>query len=320
MKKKNIFRVLGLVIIGFILIVLVDSVCSKYFKTRPLIAKREIAYYNSDDKNMVPLELGIVYKSLFADVYYCDTTVDTYDSEYHMEREQKVIRYYLKKGEKFTCKSSISYYPGDKGIKDYVDMDNPSDMEYIKSIAGDLYSQKLDRLYDINNKMGVMIYNLLGYPIDDEYRDVYMFDINDFSKDPVKLLIEGFDMKWRSGNYKSSESGNIFSFYYSCGYKEYFGNGGKYSMDDCMENKDTSGIYVFRVKGINDYEKINFYKEDNSYLEEYPESYFSIQEVINDTEMIIKYVLTKNKQTEVDKIIYVKWNFITDKSEEVEYE
>ena len=171
MKKKKIFRVLGLVIIGFILIVLVDFVCSKYFKTRPLIAKREIAYYNSDDKNMMPLELGIVYKSLFADVYYCDTTVDTYDSEYHMEREQKVIRYYLKKGEKFTCKSSISYYPGDKGIKDYVDMDNPSDMEYIKSIAGDLYSQKLDRLYDINNKMGVMIYNLLGYPIDDEYRE-----------------------------------------------------------------------------------------------------------------------------------------------------
>ena len=36
--------------------------------------------------------------------------------------------------------------------------------------------------------------------------------------------------------------------------------------------------------------------------------------------MIIKYVLTKNKQTEVDKIIYVKWNFITDKSEEIEYE
>ena len=320
MKKKNIFRVLGLVIIGFILIVFVDFVCSKYFKPRPLIAKREIAYYNSDDKNMVPLELGIVYKSLFADVYYCDTTVDTYDSEYHMEREQKVIRYYLKKGEKFTCKSSISYYPGDKGIKDYVDMDNPSDMEYIKSIAKDLYSQKLDRLYDINNKMGVMIYNLLGYPIDDEYRDVYMFDINDFSKDPVKLLIEGFDMKWRSGNYKSSESGNIFSFYYSCGYKEYFGNGGKYSMDDCMKNKDTSGIYVFRVKGINDYEKINFYKEDNSYLEEYPESYFVIEKVINDTEMIIKMILTKNKQEEPYKITYIKWNFITNKSEEVEYE
>lgn len=320
MKKKNIFRVLGLVIIGFILIVLVDFVCSKYFKTRPLIAKREIAYYNSDDKNMVPLELGIVYKSLFADVYYCDTTVDTYDSEYHMEREQKVIRYYLKKGEKFTCKSSISYYPGDKGIKDYVDMDNPSDMEYIKSIAKDLYNQKLDGLYDVNNKMGVMIYNFLGYPINTRYQDVYMFNINNFSKDPIKLLIDGFDMAWRSINYKSSPSGNIFSFYYTCGYKEYFGNGGKYSMDDCMKNKDTSGIYVFRVKGMNDYEKINFYKEDNSYLEEYPGSYFVIEKVINDTEMIIKMILTKNKQEEPDKIIYIKWNFITNKSEEVEYE
>ena len=94
----------------------------------------------------------------------------------------------------------------------------------------------------------------------------------------------------------------------------------KYSEEDCKNNKDTTGIYVFRINSINDYEKINFYKEDNSYLEEYPESYFSIQEVINDTEMIIKYVLTKNKQTEVDKIIYVKWNFITDKSEEIEYE
>ena len=91
-------------------------------------------------------------------------------------------------------------------------------------------------------------------------------------------------------------------------------------MDDCMKNKDTSGIYVFRVKGINDYEKINFYKEDNSYLEEYPESYFVIEKVINDTEMIIKMILTKNKQEEPDKIIYIKWNFITNKSEEVEYE
>ena len=321
MKKKNIFRVLGLVIIGFILIVLVDFVCSKYFKTRPLIAKKEVvAYYIDGEKNTVPLESGIVYKSLFADVYYCDTTVDTYDSEYHMEREQKIIRYYLKKGEVFTCKSSISYYPGDEGIKNYVDMDNPSDMEYIKSIAKDLYKQKLDGLYDVNNKMGVMIYNFLGYPIDNEYRDVYMFDINDFSKEPVKLTIEGFDMTWRSTNYKSSPSGNILSFYYSCGYKEYLGTHRKYSEEDCKNNKDTTGIYVFRINSINDYEKINFYKEDNSYLEEYPESYFSIQEVINDTEMIIKYVLTKNKQTEVDKIIYVKWNFITDKSEEIEYE
>lgn len=320
MKKKNIFKIVGLVMIGIILIVLVDFICAKYFKTRPLIAKKEIAYYNQYDKDMIPLELGVVYRSLFADIYYCDTTVDTYDREYHMKREQKVIRYYLKKGEKFTCKSSISYYPGDEGIKDYVDMNNPSDKEYIKSIARDLYKQKLDRLYDINNKMGVMIYNLLGSPIDSEYQDVYMFDINDFSKDPVKLLIDGFDMTWRSGNYKSSESGNIFSFYYSCGYKEYLGVSGKYSEEDCLKNKDTSGIYVFRVKGINDYEKINFYKEDNSYLEEYPESYFVIEEVTSDTEMIIKLVLTKNKQEEPDRIVYIKWNFITDKSEEVEYE
>ena len=36
--------------------------------------------------------------------------------------------------------------------------------------------------------------------------------------------------------------------------------------------------------------------------------------------MIIKMILTKNKQEEPDKIIYIKWNFITNKSEEVEYE
>lgn len=321
MKKKNIFKWVLLVIIGLILVVFVDGICAKYFDTRPLIAKKEVvAYYIDGEKNTVPLESGIVYKSLFADVYYCDTTVDTYDSEYHMEREQKIIRYYLKKGEVFTCKSSISYYPGDEGIKNYVDMDNPSDMEYIKSIAKDLYNQKLDGLYDVNNKMGVMIYNFLGYPINTRYQDVYMFNINDFSKDPIKLLIEGFDMAWRSINYKSSPSGNIFSFYYTCGYRDQWGGYRKYSEEDCKNNKDTTGIYVFRINSINDYEKINFYKEDNSYLEEYPESYFSIQEVINDTEMIIKYVLTKNKQTEVDKIIYVKWNFITDKSEEIEYE
>ena len=320
MKKKNIFKWVLLVIMGLILIVLVDGICTKYFNTRPLIAKKEVAYYSDDEKNTVPLELGVVYKSIFADVYYCDTTVDTYDSEYHMERKQKIIRYYLKKGELFTCKSSISYYPGDEGIKNYVDMDNPSDMEYIKSIARDLYGQELDGLYDVNNKMGVMIYNFLGYPINTKYRDVYMFDINDFSKDPIKLSIDGFDMTWRSTNYKSSPSGNIFSFYYTCGYRDQWGGYRKYSEEDCKNNKDTTGIYVFMVNGINDYEKINFYKENNNYLEEYPESYFSIQEVISDTEMIIKYVLTKNKQTEPDKIIYVKWNFITDKSEEVEYE
>ena len=309
MKKKNIFKTIGLVVIGLVLILLVDGICAKYLKTRPLIAKKEVAYYNDGNKNTIPLELGIVYKSLF-----------TYDKEYHMEREQKVIRYYLKKGEKFTCKSSISYYPEDDGIRDYVDMDNPSDKEYIKSVAKDLYKQKLDGLYDVNNKMGVMIYNLLGYPIDNEYRDVYMFDINDFSKEPVKLTIEGFDMAWRSTNYKSSPSGNILSFYYSCGYKEYLGTQGKYSLEDCNNNKDTNGIYVFKVKGINDYEKINFYKEDNSYIEEYPESYFVIEKVINDTEMIIKMVITKNKQEEPSKITYIKWNFITNKSEEVEYE
>ena len=151
MKKKNIFKTIGLVVIGLVLILLVDGICAKYLKTRPLIAKKEVAYYNDGNKNTIPLELGIVYKSLFADVYYCDTTVDTYDKEYHMEREQKVIRYYLKKGEKFTCKSSISYYPEDDGIRDYVDMDNPSDKEYIKSVAKDLYKQKLDGLYDVNN-------------------------------------------------------------------------------------------------------------------------------------------------------------------------
>ena len=36
--------------------------------------------------------------------------------------------------------------------------------------------------------------------------------------------------------------------------------------------------------------------------------------------MIIKMVITKNKQEEPSKVTYIKWDFITNKSEEVEYE
>ena len=316
---KKIGKITILFVIGIVILIGVDGFSAKYLKTRPLIAKKEDARYEDKSydgkENLYSIDLGVVYKSLFADIYYCDTTVDTYNDG-HMEREQKIIRYYLKKGEKFTCKSSISYYPNSEEIKDYLNSSNPSDLEYIKAVAKSLYRENLTGIYGINNKMGVMICNFLGYPIDNEYRDVYMFNINDFSKDPVKLVIDGFDLTWRSMNYKSSPSGNILSFYYGCGYKDQWAGNRKYSIEDCNNNIKTSGIYVFRVNGINDYEKINFYEQDNSYLREYPESYFLIDKVINDEEMIIKFVLTKNKQEKPEKILRVKWNFINGKSEE----
>lgn len=325
MKKK--FKVIILITIGIIILVGVDGLSARYLKTRPLIAKKEKTYYEDvdygkDNYNTGLLELGVVYKSLFADVYYCDTTVDTYDSEYHMEREQKIVRYYVKKGEKFTCQSSISYYPNDEGFKDYMNSDVQSDKEYIKAYAKDLYNDdSLRSLYDVNEKMGVMIYNFLGHYISEEYRDVFMFDIADFTKDPIKLEIDGFDLAWRGYQFTSSPSGNILAFYYSCGYKDQWAGSRKYTLEDCDKNKDSSGVYIFRVNGINDYEQLAFYPEGrNEYLSEYPDTYFVIDKVISDSEIVFKYTVSKNRQEEPFEIVKRKWNFSNDTVEEYQDE
>ena len=89
-------------------------------------------------------------------------------------------------------------------------------------------------------------------------------------------------------------------------------------MDECNSNKKTSGIYVFRVNGINDFEQLAFYPEErNIYLSEYPDSSLYIGEVSNDEELIIVNNVSKNKQESPDKIISIKWNFINDESEEI---
>lgn len=322
---KKIIKIIILVVIGIVILVGVDGFSSKYFKTRPLLAKKEILYWIqerfNDSAGSIPLEGGIVYRTLFADVYYCDTTVDTYDEEYHMDREQKVLRYYLKKGEDFTCRSSISYYPNYDGLKEYMSSSNPSDKEYIKAYVKDLYNT-LDGWYSVNKKLGVVIHNFQGYYVSQKYQDVYMFYVDDFSKDPVKFEIEGFDLAWRTMQYLSSPSGEFISFYYSCGYKEYMATGdNKYSLEDCENNKSSSGIYVFRVNGINDYEQVAFYSESrNMYLDDNDDSYFVMDSFLSDEEMIIKYTVTKNRQEEpIDKKLW-KWNFINDTYEEYQDE
>lgn len=95
-------------------------------------------------------------------------------------------------------------------------------------------------------------------------------------------------------------------------------------------NLNTSGIYVFKVNSINDLEEIAFYPESNNiYVSEYKDSYFRIDKLLNDKEMIITYVVTNNKHMEpVKKVIFnnisVKnsYQFIfrsNDKNDDIEY-
>lgn len=305
MNRKKIIIIFGVILGVLILTILIDGALTRFFDTKPLIAKKEEISYKNDTK-----VLGVVYRTMFADVYYCN--------EISLKSEERVVRYYHKKGDEFTCKGNDSTDIDNNNDKISSEIAKLEGMDYVKAYARELYNKKLDSLYGINNKLGVMIYNFVGHGIDEEYQDVYMFDINNFDKEPVKLLIEGFDMPWRSSNYKSSKSGNILAFSYSCGYKDIYVGTQKYSMDECNNNKKTSGIYVFRVNGINDFEQLAFYPEErNIYLSEYPDSSLYIGEVSNDEELIIVNNVSKNKQESPDKIISIKWNFITDESEEI---
>lgn len=292
-----------IVIIFLVTLFLVDMISYSCFGTKPLIAKKEVINdYGS----------SVLYKTVMSNIYYCDTTVDTY-LDGGMDREQKLIRYVVKKGDIFTCKSSISYYSDSDSINEYMNSDNPNDIEYMKYYVKNLYNDNLDSLYDINKKLNVLIYNFNGLnAIDEKYNDVYMFDYNDFTKDPIRLEIDGFDLRWRGTNFKSSKSGDIFSFYYTCGYRfEGWMGEQKYTESECINNLNTSGIYVFKVNSINDLEEIAFYPESNNiYVSEYKDSYFNILELLTDKEMIITYVVTNNKYMEpVKKVNYI-WNFI----------
>lgn len=320
---RKYFKYAVIVMVFLFALFIVDMVCYSYFGTKPLLAKKEII-------NSYSTEVGVVYKTILSDIYYCDTTVDNYDDN-GLNRQQKMIRYVIKKGDTFTCKSTISYYNNtddnndnadnnNDNINSYLDSDNPNDIEYMKYYVKDLYDNNLDSLYGINNKLNVLIYNFNSlYSIDKKYYDIYMFDYNDFTKDPVKLSIDGFDLVWRSTNYKSSPSGEILSFYYNCGYKDIWAGEQKYTNEDCENNKDTSGIYVFKVNSINDFEEIAYFPESNNdYINEYKDSYFRISEVLNDEEMIITYVVTNNKQEEPFKKVNYIWNFINNTIKETE--
>lgn len=300
---KKVFKCFIMIIIFLVTLFLVDMISYSYFGTKPLIAKKEVILGYGD---------GVLYKTIISDIYYCDTTVDTYTDD-GMNREQKLIRYVIKKGDTFTCKSTISYYSDNDNVDDYLNSDNPNDIEYMKYYVKNLYQDKLGSLYDLNNKLNVLIYNFNGLDsIDELYQDIYMFDYNDFTKDPVKLEIDGFDLKWRSTNYKSSPSGEIFSFYYNCGYKsEGWMGEQKYTESDCVNNLSTSGIYVFKVNSFNDLEQIAIYPESNNkYISEYKDSYFMIDKLLNDSEMIITYVVTNDKQIDIGKKVKYIWNFI----------
>ena len=71
--KKYLKIILG-ILIFIISFICVDGLCAKFLNTRPIIAKKEIV------RNEVT-DIGFLYKSLFADVYYCDTVMEVYNSK-----------------------------------------------------------------------------------------------------------------------------------------------------------------------------------------------------------------------------------------------
>ena len=102
--KKILVKVLKITLILIIFIIsfiLVDAFSTKFFNTRPLFAKKEKTISGIT-------ETGIVYKTLFADVYYCNSMVETYDEDDNLIRNDEVLRYYEKKNSNFICKIWIN--------------------------------------------------------------------------------------------------------------------------------------------------------------------------------------------------------------------
>ena len=73
-KKQLKFKFILGIIIFMISFICVDGLCARFFNTRPIIAKKEIVYNEITD-------VGVVYKSIFADVYYCDTIIEIYNDK-----------------------------------------------------------------------------------------------------------------------------------------------------------------------------------------------------------------------------------------------
>lgn len=311
--KKNwkIFKGIMIFIISFICI---DGLCARFLGTRPIVSKMSVVMQGSAE-----IHSGYVYKSLFADVYYCDTIYESYDEEGNEIREEKISRHYIEKGSEFVCplwineRSEINKEYREEAVK-------YTDIEYMKIEAEGLYRagyyKSNSSFGSYNSKLGIYRHNFIGDSlyVSDEYQDIYMFDVNDFSKEPVKMEIDGFDLTWRSVNMMDSPDGNIMAFYYICGYRaDQWMGWQKYKEEDCAVNDKENGIYVFRVNGINDYELLKYYSEErNEYLDEYKESYFRIYKIIDDENIILKYTVTHNKQEAPLLEVYYKWNIVND--------
>lgn len=311
---KKVVKIIIGILIFIISFIFVDGLCAKYFNTRPIISKMSVVIQGAAE-----IQSGYVYKSLFADIYYCDTIYESYDEEGNEIREEKITRHYVDKDSEFVCprwineRSEINKIYREEAVK-------YTDIEYMKVHAEGLYRagyyKSNSSFGGYNIKLGIYIHNFIGDSlyVSDEYQDIYMFDVNDFSKTPIKMEIDGFDLTWRSINMMNSLNGNIMAFYYVCGYRDDQWMGWqKYTEDDCAVNNKENGIYVFRVNEINDYTLLKYYSEDkNEYLDEYKDSYFRIYKIIDDENIILKYTITNNKHMEPYKEVYYKWNIVDD--------
>ncbi len=306
---KKIIKIILTVIIFIASFILIDGFCARFLKTRPLLAKKEIV-----ESGIV--KAGVVYKSLFADIYYCNTTIQTYDDDDNLIQNDTTIRYYKEKNSDFSCPIWIN--ERNEILEKYQKLaEGKENLEFMKPYAEGLYKSQFHK-YSYNSKLNIFAYNFNGfYRITDKtYHDYYLFDTTDFNKDPIKLELPGFDTQWEVFQVSYSKDGDTMFFYYSCGYREnYATDDQKYTKEECNKEKDKFGIYAYKVNGINDYTFLNFLSEEdaNIFTAEYPQTYFVINKVIDKENIVLKYVVTRNKQIESIKEVYYVWN-ITDNS------
>lgn len=296
---KKILKIVLWVFLFAVSFVCVDGICARYLKTRPILSKKEAVFSEISD-------VGVVYKSIFADVYYCDTIVEYYNAEGQMDLEKEVRRYYEKKNSDFVC---------DVYLSDTTQFEESKvGLEYMQIKAEGIYKAGYSS-ESYNKKLNLFTYNFVGTSkATDAYQDVYMFDVRDFSKEPIKLVVDGFDVAWRTNSIQYSPSGNIMVFYYSCGYRpEQWMGEQKYTEEECIQNSKDNGIYVFKVNGINDYTLLSHFSESrNPYKKEYRDSYFRIDRVLDDENVLIQYLVTNNKQEEPTDVVYYVWNIVDD--------
>ena len=144
---KKIFKIILGIIIFIISFICVDGLCARFFKTRPIIAKKEKVYNEITD-------VGVVYRSIFADVYYCDTIIELYNDKGYMNLEKEVKRYYQKKDIDFVCDVYISEM-GEFS-------EEVSDFEYMSLKVEAIYKAGYNS-EGYNKKLNVFTENFLGY-------------------------------------------------------------------------------------------------------------------------------------------------------------